>query len=136
MGWLFGLAVECGTDEADAQRLARELGPKVAAERTRVFRASDGAVWAVLRPVVDSDDADAVARASAAATEALCQYGGPFRFGLAGVEVDEVRSWSELAEDIADGTVLPGLVLSRDAWQVLGEPPDFAACGTAYLAET
>ena len=61
----------------------------------------------------------------------------PFRYALAGLEVDDFRFWKELQEDIdvlPDGKrkflyVFNGLVLRKDCWRELGEPIDFLPFG-------
>jgi hypothetical protein len=45
-----------------------------------------------------------------------------FRYGIVGVEVDEFRTCSELTDDLTVAS-LPGIVVDRDIWQLLGFQP-------------
>lgn len=132
MAWLFSLSVECGASEAHASELVRALSGRVHAQHTRIFQANDGSFWGVLRPSVDIDDEEAVTRATESVLKALSNYAGAYRFGLAGVEVDEARTWSEVVDDVTEGSSLDCLVLSDESYSALGRPKEFSSFGLAW----
>jgi hypothetical protein len=50
----------------------------------------------------------------------------------AGLEVDEFRTYSELIDDRTVAS-LPGIVLDRDIWQLLGSPSALRSFATGYF---
>lgn len=66
------------------------------------------------------------------ALKALSNYAGAYRFGLAGVEVDEARTWSEVVDDVTEGSSLDCLVLSDESYSALGRPKEFSSFGLAW----
>jgi hypothetical protein len=55
----------------------------------------------------------------------------PFRYALAGVEVDEFRTYSELSAESVHS--FPGLVLSESVWRSLGTSPLFRPFSSGYV---
>ncbi|MGG6264741.1 hypothetical protein ACQ4M3_31660 [Leptolyngbya sp. AN03gr2] len=62
------------------------------------------------------------------------QSAPPFRYALAGVEVDEFRTYSELQEDASVlGVLFPGLVLSEEVWRSFSCPSAFRPFRPGYV---
>lgn len=131
MAWLFSLSVECGPTPEDAERLGQALLARVEVPaRLRTFSDASGGAWvSVIVEDIDEDDTDAVDALADRLRLVLATTSLPFRFGLAGIEVDEARTWPELLEDIGEGALFGGVVLHSQQWQALGEPPGFAPLG-------
>jgi hypothetical protein len=55
-----------------------------------------------------------------------------FRYALAGVEVDEFRTYHELLEE-SPAPTFPGLVLAEAVWQRMGAPPTFRSFCLGYV---
>jgi hypothetical protein len=55
-----------------------------------------------------------------------------FRYGIVGVEVDEFRTYRDLIDDGAVAS-LPGIVIDRDIWQLLGSPSALRSFATGYF---
>jgi len=134
MAWLVSVSVECGGEGMDAAAVASELQRRLGG-RAWLFSDGDGAPWASVLPAdVEPDDVDAVATWSEGALAALAELEVPFRFGLAGLEVDEARTWAELVDDLAQGAVLPDVVMHRDVHRALGAPEAFAPFGRHFVS--
>ncbi|PKN56748.1 MAG: hypothetical protein CVU56_14545 [Deltaproteobacteria bacterium HGW-Deltaproteobacteria-14] len=131
MAWLFSLSVECGPNPDAAERLGPALLARVEVPaRLRTFNDAAGGAWvSLIVEDIDEEDIDAVEALADRLRLVLATTSLPFRFGLAGIEVDEVRTWPELVEDIGEGALFGGVVLHSAQWKALGAPPGFAPLG-------
>jgi hypothetical protein len=129
MAWVFSLSAECER-EADATALAAHF----AGDPTSVA-GSGGGWWCIVMPAGVRHDDEAAQREHAPRLYERLRSAPPrYRYALAGVEVDEFRSYSELLdEDRALAPGFPGLVLAEPLWKRLGEPAGFEAFSPGYV---
>ncbi len=132
MAWKFSLSIEFGTDAAAAKKVAEQFADFAIPEAPdgvtpRQFVDAEGHNWLSLVPVdVDPGDEGQHARALTLAMYGHMKNGPPYRYALAGVEVDEFRLWSELVTDGEAGTLMMrGLILDRGVHLEVGSPEGF-----------
>jgi len=136
MAWLFSLSVECGDSATGAAALGQDLASRVEAQtHQRTFRDDTGSHWVSLFfDDIDVEDDEAVDALARRLQLLLADTSLPFRFGLAGVEVDEARTWNELVDDINENSLLEGVILSRSHWEQLGKPAQFIPLGRHVMS--
>lgn len=117
-----------------SRRIAASVGSSLASglgisTRQRDFLDAAGGAWTSLMVDVDVDDVVGNQELAETLRRALAATDLRFRFGLAGIEVDEARTWPELVDDVESGTLFAGVVLHLDAWKALGGPLGFSPYG-------
>lgn len=131
MAYVFSLSVECGLSTTAAAAVGDELRELLQVSvRQRRFRDTEDGAWVSL--VVDNVNLDDTTSTGALAKQlqsVLAATPLPFRFGLAGVEVDEARTWRELVDDIKTGSLMSGVVLNHEVWTEVGSPSGFVPLG-------
>jgi hypothetical protein len=146
MAWAFSLSAECGTEKSQAEKFAehfRDLTWTIdngieAQCQANIFADVEGNWWCRVCPSGLSEiGIDAPESAYLMTELGILLYqrlrsAPTFRYGIVGVEVDEFRTYSEL---IDDGTVisLPGIVVDRDIWHLLGSPSGLRSFATGYF---
>jgi hypothetical protein len=146
MAWVFSLSAECGTERSHAEKFAshfRDLTWTIdngiqSQCQADIFADVEGNWWCRVRPSGLSEiGIDAPESAYLMTELGILLYqqlrsAPAFRYGIVGVEVDEFRTYSEL---IDDGTVasLPGIVIDRDIWQLLGSPATLRNFAMGYF---
>ena len=122
MAWLFSLSVECGSPAA-ATHVARFLDGRSVGDTT--LRARADGDWVIALPQ------DVNLLNNNLLTDALADA-PPFRYALAGLEVDRAREWDELPGETFDDPAWGSIVMSDEAWLHAGQPAGFAAFRPAY----
>lgn len=148
MALIFSLSAECGSTNEAAEAFAKHfdnvswvLSDKLESRcSTRVFQDVDDNWWCMVCPrgvsesgVNSPSDAHQMTELGLLLYQRL-QSAPPFRYALVGIEVDEVRTYSELMT--ADGqpdVPFDGLVLAEEVWNHIGRPVDFNYFKQGYL---
>ncbi len=144
MAWIFSLSAECGTDKRCAEAVAAHFDGYVATlDDGRQLpcpagvSSIEGAWWAICCPegvtrtgINSSDDERVLTSLSFQLYDHL-HSSPPFRYAIAGVEVDGFRNYDELDNDIIDMD-FTGLVISEEIWLDHGSPSIFIPFATGY----
>jgi len=124
MTWFYGLAAECGSDRASAERLATLALAREPDWTARVVTDASGAVWAsVYLPL---------GPAQAARAYTLLRLTSGYRFALVGPEVERFRTYADLLAAPDDVALFPGLVVAEATHAALGAPPGFSFFAPGY----
>ncbi|MEW5861387.1 MAG: hypothetical protein AB1861_29085 [Cyanobacteriota bacterium] len=107
---------------------------------TRVFQDVEDNWWCMICPrgvsesgVGSPEDAHQMTELGLLLYQRL-QSAPPFRYALVGIEVDEVRTYSELMTPEGQPDVpFDGLVLAEEIWNHIGRPVDFNYFKEGYL---
>ncbi|WNZ44509.1 hypothetical protein Q2T42_22170 [Leptolyngbya boryana CZ1] len=147
MAWIFSLSIECGTEQSAAEACAEHfrnfpmtLHTLASKAEVQVFQDFEENWWCAVCPtgvsrigIVTADDANIMTELGILLYGRL-QSAPAFRYALAGIEVDEFRTYSELIDDAAElGNQFPGLVLAESVWQAIGSPTAFHPFGSGYV---
>ena len=107
--------------------------------RARTFTGPDGAWWCAVVPtalpttgITEPAEARRASVAGIALYELLRVASHPFRYALAGVEVDLFRTYDELIADAPSGLSFEGLILVDAVWHAAGDPPGFVPFKPGY----
>jgi hypothetical protein len=146
MAWTFSLSAECGAEQIAAEQFAQYfdglswlLSNGTQSQcHTAVFQDIEGNWWCQARPTgisevgIDRSDIAYQMTELGILLYQRLQSAPPFRYALAGVEVDEFRTYSEL---ISEATVpsFPGLVLAETVWRSLGASTLFRPFSSGYV---
>jgi hypothetical protein len=115
--------MECGADElraAECHAFLTTLSSRVSKSFVRSSTDDEGNLWANLN--VSEKDIDGLSW-----TQLITQlwnaelFQQPFRYAFAGLEVEQVRSYTELLEE-EDLSIFPYLAVSEVVWVALGRP--------------
>jgi hypothetical protein len=146
MAWAFSLSAECGAEQVAAEQFALHFDGLfwVLSNGSRsqchaiVFKDLEENWWCRVCPDGTYEvgiDAPNIAYQMTELGILLyqrLQSAPPFRYALAGVEVDEFRTYSELlAESL--GSSFPGLVLAETMWRSLGASSLFRPFSSGYV---
>jgi len=146
MAWVFSLSAECGTEQSQAEKFAEHFrGLTWTIDRgiqsqcqVGIFTDMEGNWWCRVCPSelsqigIDApESADLMTELEILLYQRL-RSAPAFRYGIVGVEVDEFRIYSELTDD-PTVVSLPGIVVDRDMWQLLGSPSTLRSFATGYL---
>lgn len=134
MSQYYEIALDCGTDKADATQSETFLG-KLAVTMPTAFvsrkRYPQGETWVNLCiPWNELSEAEWTTFLMAAWQMPLFEL--PFRFAIAGFDVDLVRTYEEMREE-TNWNFLPHIALSDALWQAAGRPQGFTAVGLHYV---
>ena len=146
MAWAFSLSVECGRSQDAVKRFAvyfegmtLTLSTGLSSRcHTTIFRDMDENWWCRICPSDISETGIEATDTAYLMTELgilLYQQLRPapsFRYGIAGVEVDEFRTYSELLEETSIADFLE-LVLAEDTWRALASPSTFIPFTQGYV---
>ncbi|BAU14574.1 hypothetical protein LEP3755_51230 [Leptolyngbya sp. NIES-3755] len=148
MAWVFSLSIECGSEKTRAEDCAhyfdglslQRSDQQIHHCSASLFQDLEENWWCRVCPDKLSEigiDAPQMAYVMTELGILLyrhLQSAPPFRYALAGVEVDEFRTYSELQEDAAVlGVLFPGLVLSEETWRSLSCPSAFRPFRSGYV---
>lgn len=146
MAWVFSLSAECGTEKSQAERFAEHFKDLILTIdngiesqcQADIFADVEGNWWCRVCPSGLSEigiDAPEIAYLMTELGILLYQRlrsAPAFQYGIVGVEVDEFRTYSELIDDPMVAS-LPGIVVDRDIWQLLGSPIALRSFDTGYF---
>jgi hypothetical protein len=146
MAWAFSLSAECGVEQVMAEQFAQHFDgfSWMLSNASRVqchaviFQDLEENWWCRVCPDAISTvgiDAPNIAYQMTELGILLYQrlQSTPlFRYALAGVEVDEFRTYSELSAEPL-GSSFPGLVLAEAIWRSLGTSPLFRPFSPGYV---
>lgn len=132
MAWQYQIALECGSPGSDPLKCAALLGELIAGiEGAFVSRSvdGDGSPWVSANLPQNLVSAAEWENLSKPIWEAVL-IGCPFRFGFCGLEVEHLRTYSELIEDSGiDWTEFARTAVSAGTWESLGRPDAFREVG-------
>lgn len=144
MAWIFSLSAECGPEQMVAEQFARHFDDASwvlsngSQCRTDIFQDIEENWWCRVCPSNMSEIGTDTPENAYHMTElGLLLYqrlrtAPSFRYALAGVEVDEFRTYRELIEE-SPTVAFPGLVLAETVWQTLGLPSTFRPFSSGYV---
>jgi hypothetical protein len=146
MAWIFSLSAECGTEQSQAERFAKHfrditwtIDNGIESQcQADIFTDVEGNWWCRVCPSGLSEiGIDAPESAYLMTELGILLYqrlrsAPAFRYGIVGLEVDEFRTYSELIDDAMVAS-LPGIVVDRDIWQLLGSSPTLRIFSTGYF---
>lgn len=146
MAWAFSLSVECGQSQDAAKRFAAYFEGTALTLltgssyqcHTTIFQDMDQSWWCRICPSDISETGIEAPDTAYLMTElGILLYqqlraAPSFRYGIAGVEVDEFRTYSELLEE-ASIAGFPGLVLAEETWRALASPSTFRPFTQGYV---
>lgn len=136
MAWIFSLAVECGPEKENAEAVKDHfemmdmtlLDGKNYKLKCRVEKLGEGNYWAWIIPgdvsqsgVCSIEDADIMTEMAIRLYHHL-KDAPEFRYAIAGVEVDDFRTYSELIEDLKEfkDDLISGMVINEDILKEFG----------------
>jgi hypothetical protein len=134
MSLYYEIALECGTQEADTTPCEAYLGT-LAAKIPEAFvsrkRYPDGETWVNIcipwKAIGETEWAVFLRSAWQMPLFAL-----PFRFGIAGFDVDLVRTYQEMLEE-TEWDIFDHVALSDALWQAVGQPAGFHPQGRHHV---
>lgn len=146
MAWVFSLSAECGLQREAAERFATHfedvswvLSNGVRSQcRTATFQDIDESWWCRVSPSgiseigIEAPDSAYLMTESGISLYQRLRTAPNFRYALAGLEVDEFRTFDELLSE-AFNLSFPGLVLSATTWQSMESPPTFRPFSPGYV---
>ena len=147
MAWIFSLSIECGSAQSNAEsctkhfnELSWQLHHRSFQCQVQTFQDIEENWWCRVCPTGISQVGIVTPETAYVLTELgillyqRLQSAPAFRYALAGIEVDEFRTYSELSEDAADlGNLFPGLVLAESVWRSIGSPLAFRPFSLGYV---
>ncbi|NJM75843.1 MAG: hypothetical protein HC852_08745 [Acaryochloridaceae cyanobacterium RU_4_10] len=146
MAWAFSLSAECGAEKVMAEQFAQHFNGlswvlssgSQAQCHTAIFQDLEENWWCRVCP----DDTNEVGIDAPNIAYQMTELGillyqrlqsaPPFRYALAGVEVDEFRTYSELSAELPIPS-FPGLVLAETMWRSLGASSFFRPFSSGYV---
>jgi hypothetical protein len=156
MAWLFSLSVECGDDRSTAEKVSghfENCAFDLITGKHSVCRCSihedEQAWWVVVAPSNVTRSGVASVTDAVELTELGLQLRArlltapPFRYAMAGVEVDDFASYSDLLGIVVtrpDDKTIPlyfqhsGLVISKEMREAMGRPIGFTPFGERHLS--
>ncbi|MGB3295536.1 MAG: hypothetical protein WBB01_21340 [Phormidesmis sp.] len=146
MAWIFSLSAECGSQREAAEKFARHfediswvLSNGVHSQcRTTIFQDIDENWWCRVSPSgvseigIEAPDSAYLMTESGILLYQHLRAAPNFRYALAGLEVDEFRTFDELLSEPLNLS-FSGLVLSNTVWQSIASPPTFRIFSPGYV---
>lgn len=146
MTWAFSLSAECGAEQIAAERFAQHFdglswdlsGVIQSRCHVAIFQDFEENWWCRVCPDnLGEHGIDAPNIAYLMTELGILLYrrlrsAPPFRYALAGLEVDEFRTYSELSTEVSING-FAGLVLAETVWRSLGASPFFRPFSTGYV---
>lgn len=148
MAWVFSLSIECGSVQADAEQCVKHFDGLALTLSDRsvhlcnatLFQDVEENWWCRACPEqlsevgIDSPEMAYITTELGILLYRHLQSVSTFRYALAGVEVDEFRTYSELLEDASVlGIMFPGLVLTEEIWRSISTSPAFRPFRSGYV---
>ena len=148
MAWIFSLSAECGSEQTNAKRFSEYFESIVleVASRDRIqchveiFQDLDENWWCRISPNglsqvgMDTPEMAYLTTELGILLYQRLQTAPEFRYALAGVEVDEFKTYQELSQDASMLSALfPRLVLAETVWQSLSAPPGCRPFSSGYV---
>jgi hypothetical protein len=145
MAWIFSLSVECGTKEEAAKAVANHFSGLIVmlADGSR-FPCGAGVHcdgegwWVVVCPdgvsrggIRNDQDQRQMTEIGFALYDRL-RTSPPYRYALAGIEVDDFRHFHELDNDDLENSGFNGLVLADSVWKHFGSPSRYVPFVPGY----
>lgn len=146
MAWIFSLSAECGLRREAAEKFATHfedvswvLSNGLQSQcLTTIFQDLDENWWCRVCPSgisemgIEAPDSAYLMTELGILLYQCLRAASTFRYALAGLDVDEFRTFDELLSEPVNLS-LPGLVLSNTTWQSMKSPPTFRAFSTSYV---
>lgn len=146
MAWVFSLSAECGARQEAAEKFSKHfedvswtLSSGLRSQcRTTIFQDIDENWWCRVSPSgiteigIEAPDSAYLMTELGILLYQHLQSAPAFRYALAGLEVDEFRTFNELLDESSSPN-FPGLVLSDATWQSIGSPSAFRSFSSGYV---
>lgn len=146
MAWIFSLSAECGLQREAAKKFATYfeavswvLSNGVRSQcRTIIFQDIDESWWCRVIPSgvgeigIEAPDSAYLVTESGILLYQHLRAAPDFRYALAGLEVDEFRTFDELLSE-SFNLSFPGLVLSDTTWQSIESPLTLRTFSPGYV---